>query len=69
MMQREITPWAPLVSIQTWIAWFPKHVGATAVSTVGKTKSLFLYRMFWGVGGGGDTKPEKQLHILYMGKN
>ena len=68
MMQREITPWAPLVSIQTWIAWFPKHVGATAVSTVGKTKSLFLYRMFWGVGGG-DTKPEKQLHILYMGKN
>lgn len=58
MMQMEIIPWAPLVSVQTWMAWFPKHVGATAVGTVGKTKSLFLYTMFRG-GGGWDTKTRK----------
>lgn len=65
MMQGEITPWTPLVSVQTWMTWFPKHVGAKAMGNVEKQRDYF-HTQCWGRGE--TQKPEKQLWILYMGK-
>lgn len=61
-MQGEITPRAPLVSVPTWMAWFLKHVGASAVGSVEKQRAYFYtQRSEVGVGGGEKQKPEKQL--------
>lgn len=64
-MQGKTTPWAPLVSIQTWMAWFPKHVGATAVGTVEKQRAYFYTQCSKRRG---DTKNRKTILNFAHGK-